>query len=83
VTATETPLKVTMSSNLTDTVVKTIAANSSATLSATFFPTLLPPANTPIFVRVEANGTVGATGAYTLTPDYHFSSTPRKRSAKH
>jgi subtilisin family serine protease len=83
VAATDTPLKVTLSSNLTTTVVQTIAANSSATLSATFFPTLLPPGNTAIFVRVEANGTVGATGAYTLTPNYKFSSTPRKRSAKH
>jgi len=83
VNATDTPLKVTMSSNLTNTVVQTIAANSSATLTANFFPTLLPPGNVPIFVKVEANGTVGATGAYTLTPSYSFSSTPRKRSAKH
>jgi hypothetical protein len=83
VTATDTPLKVTLSSNLTTTVVQTIAANSSATLSANFFPTLLPPGNIAIFAKVEANGTVGATGAYTLTPRYTFSSTPRKRSAKH
>jgi hypothetical protein len=83
VTATDTPLKVTMSSNLTTTVVQTIAANSSATLTANFFPTLLPPGNIAIFVRVEANGAVGATGAYTMTPNYRFSSTPRKRSTKH
>jgi len=83
VTATDTPLKVTLSSNLTNTVVQTIATNSSATLTANFFPTLLPPGNIAIFVRVEANGTVGATGAYTLTPSYTFSSTPRKRSTKH
>jgi hypothetical protein len=83
VTATDTPLKVTMSSNLTNTVVQTIAANNSATLTANFFPTLLPPGNIAIFVRVEANGTVGATGAYTLTPNYSFSSTPRKRATKH
>jgi len=37
----------------------------------------------PFFVRVEANGTVGASGVYTLTPSYTFNSTPRKRSAKH
>jgi hypothetical protein len=76
-------LKVTLSSNLTSTVVQTIAANSSATLTANFFPTLLPPGNIAIFVRVEANGATGATGAYTLRPDYRFSSAPRKRSAKH
>jgi len=83
VTATDTPLKVTMSSNLTNTVVQTIAPNNSATLTANFFPTLLPPGNIAIFVRVEANGTVGATGAYTLTPNYSFSSTPKKRATKH
>src|SRR3954454_9982427 len=83
VTATDTPLKVTMSSSLTTTAVQTIAPNSSATLTATFFPTLLPPGNTLIVVRVEANGTVAATGASTLTPDYAFSSAPRRRSAKH
>jgi hypothetical protein len=83
VAATDTPLKVTLSSSLTTTVVQTIAANSSQTLTANFFPTLLPPGNIAIFVKVEANGTVGATGAYTLTPRYTFSSTPRKRSAKH
>ena len=83
VAATDTPLKVTLSSNLSNTVVQTIATNSSATLTTNFFPTLLPIGNTPLFVRVEANGTVGATGAYTMTPDYKFSSTPRKRSAKH
>jgi hypothetical protein len=83
VRATDTPLKVTLSSNLTNTVVQTIAANSSATLTTNFFPTLLAVGTTPIFVRVEANGAVGTTGAYTLTPDYRFSSTPRKRSTKH
>jgi hypothetical protein len=83
VTATDTPLKVTLSSSLTTTVVQTIAPNSSQTLTANFFPTLLPPGNIAIFAKVEANGAVGATGAYTLTPRYTFSSTPRKRSAKH
>jgi subtilisin family serine protease len=83
VAATDTPLKVTLFSNLTNTVVQTIAPNSAATLTTNFFPTLLPVQTTPIFVKVEANGTVGATGAYTLTPSYTFSSTPRKRSTKH
>jgi subtilisin family serine protease len=83
VAATDTPLKVTLSSNLSNTVTQTIAANSSATLITNFFVSLLPTPNTPLFVRVEANGTVGASGSYTLTPSYTFSSTPRKRAAKH
>jgi hypothetical protein len=82
VTATDTPLKVTLSSSLTNTIVQTIAANGSATLTTNFFPSFLPPGYIPIFVRVEANGTVGATGAYTLTPDYRFTSTPRKRPTR-
>jgi subtilisin family serine protease len=83
VTATDTPLKVTLSSNFSNTVVQTIAANTSATLTTNLFTTILPVPSTAMFVRVEANGTAGATGAYTLTPNYRFTSTPRKRSTKH
>ena len=83
VSATDTPLKVTLSSNFSNTVVQTIAANSSATLTTNLFVTILPVPNTAMFVRVEPNGTVGATGTYTLTPSYKFTSTPRKRPVKH
>jgi len=83
VTATDTPLKVTISSNLSTTVTVNVAANSAAKLD-TFINTLISPTpNVPFFVRVEANGTVGASGAYTLTPSYTFTSTPRRRSARH
>jgi Subtilase family. len=83
VVATDTPLKVTLSSNLSTTVIQTIAANSSATLTTSLFVSLLPTPNTAMFVRVEANGAVGASGSYTLTPQYSFASMPRKHSAKH
>jgi subtilisin family serine protease len=83
VAATDTPLKVTLSSNFSTTVTQTIATNSSATLTTNLFATILPVPNTAMFVRVEANGTVGASGTYTLTPNYHFVSNPRKRSTKH
>ena len=83
VTATDTPLKVTLSSTLSTTVTVNVAANSTAKLNS-FINTLVSPTpNVPFYVRVEANGTVGATGAYTMTPSYTFTSTPRHRSARH
>jgi len=83
VTATDTPLKVTLTSALSATVTVNIAANSTAKLDS-FINTLISPTpNVAFYVRVEANGTVGATGAYTLTPSYAYVSTPRKRSARH
>src|SRR5207244_1537000 len=42
VTTTDTPLKVTISSNFSTTVVQTIAANSSATITTNLFVTILP-----------------------------------------
>jgi subtilisin family serine protease len=83
VTATDTPLKVTLSSSLSTTVSVNIAANSSAKLDSQINTLVSPTPNVPFFVRVEANGTVGATGAYTLKPLYSYNSTPRKHPAKH
>jgi hypothetical protein len=83
VTATDTPLKVTLSSSLSTTVTVNVAANSTVKLDS-FINTLVSPTpSVPFFVRVEANGTVGATGAYTMTPSYTFVSTPRRRSVRH
>jgi subtilisin family serine protease len=83
VAATDTPLKVTLTSALSTTVTATIAANNSLKLDSFINSLVSPTPNVPFFVRVEANGTVGASGAYTLTPSYTFVSAPRKRSAKH
>jgi hypothetical protein len=33
-------------------------------------------------VRVEANGTLGTTGAYTIDAKYPFTASPRHRAAK-
>lgn len=82
VTATDTPLKVTVSSTLSTTVTQTIAANSSATLTTMINTLISPTPSVPFFVRVEPNGAVGASGAYTLTPTFTFNSTPRKRAAR-
>jgi hypothetical protein len=83
VTATDTPLKVTLSSALSTTVTTTIAAGGFANLGSVISTLISPTPNVPFFVRVEPNGAVGATGAYTLTPTFSYNSTPRKRGAKH
>ena len=83
VAATDTPLKVTLSSAFSTTVVQTIAANSSATLTTNINTLVSPTPSVPFFIRVEANGTVGSSGAYTVTPHFTFTSTPRKHSSKH
>jgi hypothetical protein len=83
VTATDTPLKVTLSSALSTTVTKTVAAGTTEKLDSMISTLISPTPNTHFFVRVEANGAVGATGAYTLTPSFSYNSTPRKRGAKH
>ncbi len=82
VAATDTPLKVTLSSVLSTTVVQTIAANNSATLTTNINTLVSPTPSVPFFIRVEANGTVGS-GTYTLTSHFTFTSTPRKHSSKH
>ncbi len=83
VAAGDTPLKVTLSSNLSTTVTQTIAANSQATLNTNITTLVSPTPSAAFFVRVEANGTVGSAGTYTLVPAYTFTSTPRKRPTKH
>jgi len=83
VAAGDTPLKVTLSSSLSPTVTQNIPANGVATLSTNITTLISPTPIVPFFVRVEANGTVGSSGTYTVTPTYSFVSTPRKRSAKH
>jgi subtilisin family serine protease len=83
VTATDTPLKVTLSSALSTTVSVTIPAGTSAKLDSVISTLVSPTPNVQFFARVEASGGVGATGAYTLTPSFSFNSTPRKRGAKH
>ena len=83
VATTDTPLKVTLNSGTSLTVTQTIAATSSATLSTSINTSTSPTPNVQFSVRIEADGPVGATGAYTVTPAYSYNSTPRKRSVKH
>jgi hypothetical protein len=83
VAAGDTPLKVTLSSALSTTVTQTIAANSSATLTTSINTLVSPTPSVPFFVKVEANGTVGASGTYTVTPHFTITSAARKRPTKH
>ncbi len=83
VAATDTPLKVTLSSAFSTTVVQTIAANSSATLTTNINTLISPTPIVPFFIRIEANGTVGSSGAYTVTPHFTFTAPPRRRSSRH
>ncbi len=83
VNATDTPLKVTLSSAFSTTVTTTITAGGSANLGSIISTLKSPTPNVPFFVRVEPNGAGGATGAYTLTPTFSYNSTPRKRGTKH
>jgi hypothetical protein len=83
VAATDTPLKVTLSSAFSTTVTQTIAANNSAILSTSINSAASPTPNVTFSLQIQASGAVGATGVYTVTPAYTFTSTPRKRSAKH
>lgn len=81
--ATDTPLKVTLSSSASVTVTQTIAANTTVEVFTSINTSVTPTPNVQFFVRVEAGGTVGATGGYTLSPFFGYISTPRKRSARH
>jgi subtilisin family serine protease len=83
VTAGDTPLKVTISSSASTTVTQTIAANSSATLTTSINTSASPTPIVPFYVRVEANGTVGSSGSYTLVPHFTFTSSPRTHAARH
>jgi Subtilase family. len=83
VTTGDTPLKVTVSSSLSTTVTQNIAVNTTATLNTVISTLVSPTPNVQFFVRVEANGTVGTGGTYTVKPVFSYTSTPRKRSAKH
>jgi len=71
VTATDTPLKLTLAGNST-----TIAAGATGTLST--------QVTTPgtFLIKVEPAGTLGASGAYTLTPVYSFTIPPKRRAAR-
>jgi hypothetical protein len=83
VAAGDTPLKVTLSTGGSAFDTKTIPANGSATVAGQINSLVAPAPSVPFFLRVEANGTLGPNGTYTVTPHFAFTTVPRKRSTKH
>ncbi len=78
VTATDTPLRVTLSGNGITPVVVKIAAGATGTVST---QVSTPPAI--YLVKVEPTGTIGPNTSYTLTPTYSFVIPPKKRPTRH
>ena len=77
ITATDTPIRVTLSGNGITPVVTNVAAGSSGSVG-----TQVTSPGT-YFVKVEPAGTIGANASYTLTPTYSFSIPPRRRTSRH
>ena len=78
VTATDTPIRVTLSSNATQTVVADIPAGQTQTVSTTYTGTTA----TTFFASVEATGAIGSSAKYTITPNFPFAETGRRRAVR-
>ncbi len=78
VTATDTPVRVTLSSNATPTVGADVLAGQTRTASATFSGSNSP---TQFLVKVEPTGTIGSSARFTLTAGFP-SETGRRRSVR-
>ena len=76
VTATQTPLRVTLTSPATLASID-VAAGQSGTVSVPYNATT----PTTFFVRVEPSGDIGADNAYTISATYPFDPGPRRRAA--
>lgn len=85
ITATDTPIRVTLSGGANGDQVVDVPAGQTRTVSTTAGSgsgTLISPAS--IFtVKVQSNGTIGASASYTLTPSYVVVTPARRRSASH
>ncbi len=79
VTATDTPLKVTLSSSATSDVVATVAPGTTQTLSTGF------NGSTPVtfYVRIEPTQTVGSSGRYSVTPNFAATKARRRSVGRH
>ena len=78
VTATDTPLRVTLSGNGITPVVANIAAGATGTVS-----TQTGSTTAVYIVKVEPAGTLGTNRGYTLVPSFNFVAPPRHRASHH
>jgi hypothetical protein len=74
VTATDTPIKMTVFANGTQTSSNTVGAGASVTAQGT---------SAPYLVRLEPAAPIGSNASYTITATYPFSIPQRKRPARH
>jgi hypothetical protein len=77
VTASDTPVRVTLTSNATAAVTVDVAAGATQTVSTTYSGTTA----TTFFARVEPIGTIGSAARYTITPTFPYAAHARRRSA--
>ena len=78
VTASDTPLRVTLSSSATPPVTADVAAGTTRTVTVNYNGTTA----TTFFASVEATGTIGATAKYSITPTFPYASHGRRRSER-
>lgn len=78
VTASDTPVRVTLSSNATQPVTVDVAAGQTQTVSTTYSGT----GATTFIVSVQPNGTIGSSAKFTVTPTFPFAETGRRRSVR-
>jgi hypothetical protein len=78
ITATQTPLKATLLTNGVAGAPITIAPGATGTLTST-----AGAGTTQYVVRVEPNGAIGTSGAYTITASAPFTAGPRRRAIHH
>jgi hypothetical protein len=81
-TATDTPVKVTLLSNGVALGTKTIAAGATDNITADLTGIFAAPTTSAMTVRVEPAGTIGADASYTITATYPFSIPARRRPSR-
>jgi hypothetical protein len=79
VTASDTPLRVTLTSAATAPVTATVAAGQTGTVSVANYAGPLPMT---FFVRVEPAGSIGAKASYTVTPTFSTSPGQHRRAVR-
>ena len=81
-TATDTPVKVTLLANGGAAGTKTIAAGATDTITTELTGIVSAPTTIAMVVRVEPAGTIGADASYQITATYPFSIPPRHRASR-